>query len=123
MNYRGLQILQILRLTMGLQQECFSEIIHVITCLYRGSITIRNPAQRDRLQKCASTNVSRYECFDIQHASNKFPKAEEYLIGRLEKANTTHRQLLKYHEKHHKKLARHIDLPLGGAQAVLQLRL
>lgn len=89
MNYRGLQILRILRLTMGLQQECFSEIIHVITYLYRFSITIRNPAQRDRLQKCASINVSRYECFDIQHAFNQFPKAEEYLISRLEKANPT----------------------------------
>lgn len=102
-------------------QERFSEIIHVITCLYRFSITTRNPVQRDRLQKCASIDVSHYEFFDIQHASNKFPNAEEYLIDRLGKANSTRRQLLKYHEKHHKKLARRIDLPLGSALAVLQL--
>lgn len=102
-------------------QGRFSEIIHIITCLYRFSITIRNPTQRDRLQKCASIDVSHYEFFDIQHASNKFPKAEKYLIDRLGKANSTRRQLLKYHEKHHKKLARHIDLPPGGALAVLQL--
>lgn len=92
-------------------QERFLEINQVISCLYRFSIAIRNPTPRDRLQKYAAIEVSHYEFFDIQHTSHKFPKAEKYLIDRLGKANSRRRQLLKYHEKHHKKLAQYIDLP------------
>lgn len=92
-------------------QERFLEVNQVISCLYRFSIAIRNPTPRDRLQKYAAIDVSHYEFFDIQHASHKFPKAEKYLIDRLGKANSRRRQLLKYHEKHHKKLAQYINLP------------
>lgn len=92
-------------------QERFLEINQVISCLYRFSIAIRNPTPRDRLQKYAAIDVSHYEFFDIQHASHKFPKAEKYLIDRLGKANSRRRQLLKYHEKHHRKLAQYINLP------------
>jgi len=87
-------------------EECFIDITHVITCLYEFSITIRNPAPRDRLEKCSSIPVSHFEDFDIQHASHKFPNtAERYLVERLGKANTRRRQLLKYHSKHHDKIA------------------
>lgn len=91
-------------------QERFLEIAHVITCLYKFSIVIRNPAPRDRLQKCASIDVSHYEFFDIQHTSHKFPVAGEYLIDRLGKANSRRRQLFKYQGSHHNKLTKYIDL-------------
>lgn len=92
-------------------QECFLEITHVITCLYKFSIVLRNPAPRDRLHKCASIDVSHYEFFDIQHISHKFPNAEKYLVDRLGKTNSKRRQLFKYHEKHRDKLTLYIDLP------------
>lgn len=91
-------------------QARFSETCHVITCLYRFTITIRSPAQRDRLQKCASIDVSHYEFFDIQHASHKFPGVEQFLLDRLGKANTRRRQLLLYHQKHHDTISQHLDL-------------
>lgn len=101
-------------------QERFLEITHIITCLYRFSITIQNPTSRDRLLKCASIDVSYYEFFDIQHVSHKFPKAEKYLVDRLGKANSRRRQLLKYHEKHHNKLVRYIGHSLAWPRSALQ---
>lgn len=92
----------------------FLDIKHIIGCLYRLAIVIRNPASRDRLQKCADIEVAHYEFFDIAHASHKFPSAEQYLVDRLGKANTKRRQLLQYHERHHDKLAMYIDLPADG---------
>lgn len=94
-------------------EERFLEITQVITCLYRFSITICNPAPREKLQKYAAIDVSHYEFFDIQHASHKFPKAEKYLIDRLGKSNSRRRQLFKYHKKHHTKLAQYVNLPLA----------
>lgn len=34
--------------------ECITDITHVITCLYDLSITIRNPAPKDRLEKSST---------------------------------------------------------------------
>ncbi|KAI5785804.1 hypothetical protein EDC01DRAFT_661502 [Geopyxis carbonaria] len=101
-------------------EEASIEIAHIITCLYNFSITIRNPAPRDRLQKCGSINVSHFEFFDIQHVLNKYPFAgnsvgrkDNYLVERFGRANTKRRQLLEYHKKHHQKLAR---LPVLNSQ-------
>jgi hypothetical protein len=46
-------------------KECFSDIAHVITCLYDFSIAIQNPAPKDRIQKCASIEVCHFEEWDI----------------------------------------------------------
>lgn len=90
-------------------EERFLEVKHIITCLYKLSIAIQNPASRDRLQRCAKIEVDHYEYFDIAHASQKFPFAEQYLVDRLGKANTKRRQLFQYHEQHHDKIALYID--------------
>ena len=94
------------------------DIMHIITCLYKLSITIQNPAPKERLHKIASINVSYFEDWDIKHINEKFcPATEgdfrvaEYLSERLGKANTRRRQLLRYYEAHHKKIAKHIDDP------------
>jgi hypothetical protein len=79
--------------------------LYDITCLYEFSITIRNPAPRDRLGKCSPIDVSHFEPFDIQHVSHKSLNATKYLVERLGKANTRRRQLLRYHEKHHNKIS------------------
>jgi len=85
--------------------ECLEEVAHVITCLYKFSIAIQNPAPLHRLQKSSLIDVSHFEPFDIQHVSNKFPHAEPYLVQRLGRSNTRRRQLLRYHERHHDKIA------------------
>lgn len=95
-------------------EECVTDITHVITCLYKFSITIQNPAPRDRLAKCSSIPVSHFEEFDIRHLSHKFPDAQRYLIERLGKANTKRRQLLKYYEMHHEKIAGHYGAQIDG---------
>jgi hypothetical protein len=95
-------------------QECLLDVNNTITCLYNLSIAIANPAPRDRLEKCASIDVSHYHQHDIEHASQQFPVAEKYLLNRLGKANSKRRQLLQYYERHHKRVAGH---PLTPAQA------
>jgi len=82
-------------------EDCLKDISHSITCLYKFSIAIQNPAPRDRLERCSKIDVSYFERFDIEHVGQKFPHAAGYLRERLGNANTKRRQLLKYHEKHH----------------------
>ncbi|KAF8249120.1 hypothetical protein K440DRAFT_599255, partial [Wilcoxina mikolae CBS 423.85] len=86
-------------------EQCLLDIANIVTCLYNLSIAIANPAPRDRLEKCASIDVSHFQQHDIEHVSYKFPEAEEYLIERLGKANTKRRQLLRYYERHREKIA------------------
>jgi hypothetical protein len=57
--------------------------------------------------------VSHFEEFDIGHVREKFPHAEEFLIGRLGKANSKRRQILRYNEKHHEKIIGHHDSSLS----------
>ncbi|KAF8539019.1 hypothetical protein BDD12DRAFT_116666 [Trichophaea hybrida] len=92
-------------------KECIIDIAHAITCLYEFSIAIRNPAPRDRLEKCSVIDVSHFELFDIQHAQHKFPHAHDDLQERLGKANTKRRQLLRYHERHHEKISGRYETP------------
>ena len=82
------------------------EITNIITCLQEFSATLRQPALRDRLAKCRKIDMSHYEFWDKQHVSNKFPNAPRFLTERLGLANTKRRQLLKYHQLHHSKIAR-----------------
>ncbi|KAI5791092.1 hypothetical protein EDC01DRAFT_616360, partial [Geopyxis carbonaria] len=91
-------------------EELTHEVQHIITTLFKFSIATRNPAPRDLLERCANIEVSHFEFFDIQHISNKFSgmiKSPEgnSLVERLGKANTRRRQILKYHRKHHEKIA------------------
>jgi len=105
-----------------------SDITHIITCLYRFSMAMRNATPRDRLHKITSIEVSHFEYWDIAHIGHKFPMAPSYLIQRLGKANTRRRQLMKYYRGHHGAIARYINrdppLPLGDRtverQGVLQ---
>ena len=94
------------------------DITHIITCLYKLSIVIQNPAPKERLHKIARINVSYFEDWDIKHIKEKFcqePQGDfrvaNYLSERLGKANTKRRQLLRYYEAHHQKIAKHIDDP------------
>ena len=102
---------------LGEFEYLVSDITHIIGCLYKFSIAIRNPVPKDRLHKIALINVSHFEYWDIKHIEEKFRlvdpesnfRVAEYLVERLGKANTRRRQLLKYHEAHHKTIAQYID--------------
>ena len=88
-----------------------NDISHIITCLYKLSIPIRNPVPPGRLRKLAAIDVSHLESKDIEHLSKNFPLAPVYALERLRKGNTKRRQLFKYYQLYHDKLARYVDLP------------
>jgi hypothetical protein len=99
-------------------KEAIKEIDNVISCLYRLSITIENPASQDKLEKMERLEMSHFERFDIEHISNKYqlPEDYQYLIERLGKVNTKRRQLLKYHNENYEKIVgRRVAVNATGA--------
>lgn len=90
-------------------EQTMSDIHDIISSLYEISLTIRNPAPRDRLLKAASIDVSYFEEWDKKHIEHKFPQADSRLVERLARANCKRRQHFKYLEKHHHKLALGLD--------------
>jgi len=78
---------------------CVLDINHIITCLYKFSNAIRNPAPTDKLRMYSEIDVTHFEYFDQQHVKEKFPGAAEFLLERLSRANTRRRQILKYHDE------------------------
>ncbi|KAK5988292.1 hypothetical protein PT974_12436 [Cladobotryum mycophilum] len=60
------------------------EIGHVVDCLLRLSITIRNPAPHDQFKSRAGAGVIEYyEPYDIQHIREKYPHVDDGLIEKL----------------------------------------
>ena len=94
------------------------DIDHVLKCLYRFSTVLYQAVPANRIRKCASIDVKRYEFLGTQHVANKFPHAPEALLKRLGRANTKRRQLLIYNERHHKKI---ISATLTQLQGLLEL--
>ncbi|KAG8525716.1 uncharacterized protein KY384_000476 [Bacidia gigantensis] len=81
-------------------------ISKIVANLYKTSVVIRRGNNiYDRLVRSAKIDVSYYEPFDVQHARNKFPAADEWLVAHLGKANSRRRQYLEYWLQHHEKLA------------------
>lgn len=101
--------------------ECLVlDTTHIITCLYKFSIAIQNPAPQEKIDKIALIDVSHFEDWDIMHIDEKFHSVDarknfrvaKYLIEGLGKANAKRRQLLKYYEAHPPKVSQYIDGPL-----------
>ncbi|MCJ1387908.1 hypothetical protein MMC18_000751 [Xylographa bjoerkii] len=90
-------------------QQIFTEILEIINCLYRLSMSVRNPTGTQRYVKSAHIDTSFYEPYDVEHVRQLFPHAKEYLVERLGMAVSRRRQYLKYRETHAAKLARHLD--------------
>ena len=87
-------------------QQLTQSIIKLVANLFKISTVIRKGnISQDRLLRSSRIDVSYYEPFDMQHAKNKFPSANDALIDRLGKAISRRRQYLKYREQHHEKLA------------------
>ncbi|CAD6579307.1 MAG: hypothetical protein ASARMPREDX12_009124 [Alectoria sarmentosa] len=110
------------------KQEAASELTHLflaiteaITSLYKLSISIRNPAPRDRYAKAASLN-SFDVSYDVGHVYEKYPhvRSTPWLMDRVGRAITRRREFLRYREKHREKLAtdiRPIDMSDRNRQA------
>ena len=86
------------------------EVLQIVDHLYNFTIHIRSIARpRDLQRKAAKIDVSYFESYDVQHVRQMFPLSEEELVYRLGKANTRRRQIFKYLEIHHWKLAKRND--------------
>lgn len=87
-------------------QRAISKIHDVITCLLRLSIALRNPARNNQRrfdpdgEHIAKAFVAHY----TEHIRAKFPAAPEYLVDRLGKSMSKHRQYLRYRKSHSEKL-------------------
>lgn len=63
----------------------------------------------DRLLKASKIPVAHFQALDANYVEECFPNASPTLKQRLAEAITRRRQLLKYYEQHHAKLAGHIE--------------
>ena len=94
-------------------QQLMQSVTKIVANLYKLSTIIRRGnLGHDRLLKSSKINVSYYEPFDIEHARNKFPSANDKLIYRMGQAISRRRQYLKYREQHHDKLSEPTIVPL-----------
>jgi hypothetical protein len=80
------------------------------TCLFRLSISIRDPAPNDQSRTSIVVDKSYFEEYDIQHAKAKYADCSTFLAERLGRANSGRRQYLNYRDEHHQKLAKDVDL-------------
>lgn len=99
-------------------QQIHQGLLEAITYLYQMSMVIRQPAHHDRL---TGTQKMDYEPFIFsakQHASHKYPHADELVIDRISSTMARQRAILKYRERHHAKLSRGID-PEDGKSTML----
>jgi hypothetical protein len=86
------------------------DVGHIVDCLLRLSITIRNPAPHDHFKSRVGIDlVGHYEKWDIKHIREKFPNALPGLAERLGRATARRRQYFKYREEHVGKLAEGLD--------------
>lgn len=81
--------------------QIMMDVIDIIDCLLRLSISVQSPAPHDRFKAATSTNTSFYEATDIEHVHAKFNSADKWLVERLGKAISHRRQYFKYRDAHH----------------------
>ncbi|CAI7649792.1 unnamed protein product [Penicillium crustosum] len=96
--------------------EYMIDIQYTITSLYKFSLTLQNPAHRDRTAQASRIELGHFEFYDIQHVSDKYNIPwDSTLAQRLGKANTRRRQLLAYHKDHTEKISRYVDVAVQKA--------
>jgi hypothetical protein len=88
-------------------------IQETVRSLLRLSMTIENPAPRDRYLTARSTDVTHFEGYDIENVRSKLPNAPRYIVDRLGRANSCRRQFLKYSEGHRVRLKAGLSEEVG----------
>lgn len=97
-------------------KQLFASIKVSVTCLFRLSMAIRDPAPESQLGGTITVDKSYFEEHDILHAQAKFPGCSDYLTERFGRAISGRRQYLSYRETHHQKLSKNVEL-IGFEQA------
>ncbi|KAF2728682.1 hypothetical protein EJ04DRAFT_503670, partial [Polyplosphaeria fusca] len=90
-------------------KQLFASVQITVTCLFRLSMAIRDPAPNSQSRSTITVDKSYFEEHDIQHVQAKFPKADEFLTGRMGRAISGRRQYLAYREEHHRKLTKNAE--------------
>ncbi|KAJ5420286.1 hypothetical protein N7465_002805 [Penicillium sp. CMV-2018d] len=87
-------------------QMLFQSLRNTINLLFQISMSIRRPADHDRLLGVKIKDESYFEPWAQQHISHKFPNAAGSIIPRLSAAMARQKAVLKYFERHRAKLGR-----------------
>ncbi|KAJ5734721.1 hypothetical protein N7533_013124 [Penicillium manginii] len=94
-------------------EEYLHDVQYIITSLYKFSVTLQNPAHRDRTAQASRIDLDHFEFYDVQHVSEKFKLPRDSILAqRLGKANTKRRQLLAYHKDHAQKISKYVDVAM-----------
>lgn len=84
-------------------QMLFQSLRNTINLLFQISMSIRRPADHDRLLGVKVKDESYFEPWAQQHISHKFPDATGSIIPRLSAAMARQKAVLKYFEGHREK--------------------
>jgi hypothetical protein len=96
-----------------------SNVTEVIDCLFRLSVSIRNPAPHDRFKRANWVDKIHFEQFDVAHVREAIPSVATAHAERLGKAITRRRQYFAYRQSHHKKLAHGLEGAPAGEDAAI----
>jgi hypothetical protein len=90
-------------------KQLSASIKNTVTCLFRLSMAIRDPAPNTQSRSFITVDKSYFQNHDIQHVESKFPQAAGFLTERLGRAISGRRQYLSYREEHHQKLVKNVQ--------------
>ncbi|KAH7242650.1 hypothetical protein BKA59DRAFT_546922 [Fusarium tricinctum] len=95
---------------MSETEKTLDEIAHVIACLLRLSITIRNPAPHDQfLSRAEEGLIESFVHWDAKHVQEKFTNVDKTLADRLGRAMARRRLYFKYRKEHKHRLSQGLD--------------
>lgn len=90
--------------------EAHESLVNKVSQLFDISMTVRKPAQQDRLIGTEKSDAEPFKFNFHQHVSHKYPQAENQLVERISSAMARQRATLKYRERHHLKLNQGLNI-------------
>ncbi|GAA83709.1 hypothetical protein AKAW_01824 [Aspergillus luchuensis IFO 4308] len=90
--------------------EAHESLVNKVSQLFDISMTVRKPAQQDRLIGTEKSDAEPFKFNFHQHVSHKYPQAENQLVERISSAMARQRAILKYRERHHLKLNQGLNI-------------
>ena len=90
-------------------EQAAGEVHEIINCLLRFSMALRNPARHDLTRQSATSSAVHFQPHYTDYVKTKYESAPDYLVRRLGKATSAHRQYFQYRENHHNKLGEGLD--------------
>ncbi|KAL2865871.1 uncharacterized protein BJX67DRAFT_382554 [Aspergillus lucknowensis] len=102
-------------------QEAYDSLVNKVSQLFDISMTVRKPAQHDRLIGTEKGDAEPFKFNFHQHVSHKYPQAENLLVDRISSAMARQRAILKYRERHHLKLSQGLHIDEAGDNTTVRL--